>query len=1514
MSSNKPFIIAALLVAFLIHSVLAHAGVPLSVTPLPAPELPPINAATVQVPSPAPDLSAYEGKPVRAAEVVFDEDPWDDIKPRPLRMVHIGDPFRAEIARTAMLEALANGLAGNAKVNVFSEGDGVHIRVHAIPRRVIDGLRVELHRAQVDREEILHESQLEEGGEILGSEIAARKKRIEVVLARHGFPQAQAEISTRGTDTEGHVLVLLDVNVGQPRKVARRIFYPFGAKPADLEPFTKQYDIDEGDRIDEAALQQADLALENKLRAAGWYEAAVKHDIVLVQYASGAVITLRVRIDSGPRYFTRFDGNAHYDADALTSALALESDPDTGEQHLADKIRRFYVARAFLDVIVTSELRGKPTDESRYLVLHVREGRRTAVTARQYPCVRDQDIAHLDAGGPSSASAIGREIDSFLDEDLPGADFVSDPDPRAIDRDLGGGGGTRSAPIDLDPSATYSPETYDKGIQHVQELYRNEGFMSALVGPVQVMRRQCDPHSPPGRCVPMPFTQQLPEACNYDRSGLPTPVAPLDASFTCTPDPTHGVECEPAVRLRIPIRLGPRTSLSDVAFFGAKSISEKELADSAALDLGKPVSTLKVDEARRRVVDRYREEGFYYADVKYDVQRSLDNTQARARFDVNEGDRVVVTQIVIQGNAITNESVIRRRVALKIGEPFRTSDVRKTQERIATLNVFTSVSVVLQDAQVPQKRKTVIITVSEKPTQYLEPSLGFSTGEGARGSLEYGYTNLFGSAISAVIRARVSYLPDFLISDPTILQNFQKLSVGDRIAYRVTLSLGFPDIGLGPDVRANLDGVYLQDVERYFIIDKAAFIPTAVFRPIKQHAFALTVSAEYNNLNVFNNQSPAEAVALSGGNLDVQRLLRAPAGQSAVLSQRLLWTWDRRDNAFNAHKGTFFSLNAEHVNWWPLGVPANETICTICSNLNQVPLLPQTVAPTPGHFLKLGETFSGYFPLPFYKKITVAATLRIGAIVQLASGSTTYPDRFYFMGGIDSLRSYLQDSMMPQDAADQIDEEDHHTGPGRHSRRQPPRESARRASHSHHGSARDGALLRHGKSVAGRVVHLQQRNLVPRRRRLRYSRANARGADCARLWNQPHASGGVRGFRRAQFRHRSFLEETSEHDAGDRAARDEPRRVDAKAEEHDRADDGDDRGRHVDDGRDGELHGDHRHQCDGRRAHAVEKRAGALRASDAREERSCQSDEREARKKNRNRGYDRARHAAHEITDERRAREHGARRDLTDGDRVEELRFGEPMESHDEIVAQEREQHVAAPEHERADLQEREEQSEQARVRGGRRDRGRDDHRARCVRILRATRDGGRRAGREQNPKRRHAERGCDRRTQSDRTEPPRTLHRFRREARERLRDHADHDGLHAVEHTRHLRQRSESRVRPCEREHDQRGRRDEAHTTEHEPEEAGALVPDVDRHLRRARTRDEIRRCEQFEKPLVRQPFSATNEFVLHDRDVRGGSAECGQPEPQKRAGDFPPHYAGCGACVPFVFFETWRACSRTW
>ncbi len=957
---------------------------------------PPLGPAEPQVGT-APDLRAYAGKPVVSVEVVQEDDPWGDMRPPRLLRVRAGQPFSPLLARIAMGEAMESGLYGTAHVTVEPYGSGVKLRVHAVPRRLIESLKVDLHDVPVERDDILREAGLSEGGELIGNDLEVRERRIEALLARRGFPQAHADLATRATDKPTRVIALLDVQPGPARVLARRVFYSFGARAEDLDRYTRAYHVDKGDRADETALDAADTDLETRLRAGGWYDARVSHDVVL---ASG-LVTLRVRVDTGARFALSFDGNEHYDADALSSALGVDAETDLGLQHLADKLRRFYVLRGFLDAEVKVEVRGRPADHARTLVFHVQEGERVVVAARTYPCVAADEIKDLRGGGPRSASQIGNEIDSFLDEELPGADLVVSPDPRLVDSLFSHTSGSRvtpagrpAVPIDLDPDRTYVPDTYDRAAAHVQELYRSEGFLSATVGPVQVIRRTCSPDSPPGTCAPLPRKGTPADACVYDRQGLPRPVPPLPQSWTCTPDRAHGVTCEPVVRLRIPIKLGPRTFLRDVVFYGARSITEKRIADAAALDMGGPLSAAKVDEARRRIVDLYKEEGYFYADVKFAIEKSLDSTQARVRFDITEGDRVIVQQILVRGNRHTDENVIRRRIALTVGQPYRTSDVRKTQERVATLGVFSSVNVALQNPQVPQRDKTVVITVQESLPQYIEFRAGFATGQGVRGAFEYGHKNVFGDAIALSFRAQVSYLPDFLITDPLIAQNFKPLSISERLAGNVTLSVGFPEVGLGPLVRGNVDALYARTLEPYFTIGKAALIPTAYYRPERQLLFAFSVSAEYNNLHVF--QGVDDPASHCQGNIFCDQLLRVPSGESALFSERVVATWDCRDNSFDAHKGTLAVVGVEHDDAFPLG----------SGNTSE------------GHFVRLTQTLSGYIPI--YKGVILAATLRMGEVAQVTTNSVTYPDREFFMGGFDSMRSYTQDTVIPQDAVDTI--------------------------------------------------------------------------------------------------------------------------------------------------------------------------------------------------------------------------------------------------------------------------------------------------------------------------------------------------------------------------------------------------------------------------------------------------------------------------------------------------------------
>ena len=901
-----------------------------------------------------------------------------------------------------------------------------------------------------------------------------------------------------------------------------------------------------GGRADETALDAADTAMEARLRAVGFQKADVSHDLV---FASG-LVTLRMRADTGPRFEPRFEGNESYDATALSGALGLDEETDLAPGHLVQKVRDFYVKRGFLDVEVTLETRGGERDRIHLLVFHIVENPLVRVSSRAYPCLKLDEIKKLSGGGPRSPSEIGGEIDSFLEEELPGADLVQDPDPRGLDATITAptsaryATGTRVTPLDLDPDATFAPETYDRAAAHVQELYRNEGYLHAEVGPVLVLRRACDKRSPPGRCIPRALPASPPDECTYDTTNLPLPVAPLDPSFTCVPDPAHGVECEPQVTLRIPVKLGPRTMLYDMQFTGARAVSEVRLARATELVLGEPANALKLEDARRKLVELYKEEGFAFVDVKYTLDSSVDHTRARVRFDIVEGDRVIVRQIVIRGNTRTNDWTIRRRIALEVGKPYGTSRVRRTQERIATLNVFSNISVALEEPYVPQKSKVVIVTVTERNPQSIEVAPGLSTGEGIRGEFDYTHANIGGDAIGFSLRTRLSYLPDVLIFDPIVKSNFDSLcGMGNttgcfnslRLAARITGTVTLPEIGFGPLVRATFDGVAVHDLEHDFYLDKFAAIPTVYYRPFRELQFALSQSVEDNDAHIFAFNTIQQYLASvakgqsGGGDItDLSALLRFPDVPSHAFAQRFVVTWDRRDNTFNPHKGTFFVSGFEHTDWYGEG----SGVHTEARHEPRHSLWPHGQVHRDHRGLRAGDQEdhprrrgayrrqrSGQSQRPELHDLPRPPLLPRGGSVGEGVPARQHGDA----GGRRPHRAGLQQG-------GERPEQVHHRR-RRHPRRQPDDQPEARAPRPGAAAGRHRRLRRRGEHLAGPDLHLPARDPAPLERGdrppdrdpHRPARVRLRREPIAALLVADEPAAILRGLRRVPLRHRAVL-------------------------------------------------------------------------------------------------------------------------------------------------------------------------------------------------------------------------------------------------------------------------------------------------------------------------------------------------------------------------------------------------------
>ncbi len=314
------------------------------------------------------------------------------------------------------------------------------------------------------------------------------------------------------------------------------------------------------------------------------------------------------------------------------------------------------------------------------------------------------------------------------------------------------------------------------------------------------------------------------------------------------------------------------------------------------------------------------------------------------------------------------------------------------------LGIFTSINIAAQNPDLPERVKNVTVTVRERMPLYFDGSVGISTGQGFRASTELQFRNVGGYAIDVALRGQLGF--QFFFQDPQLAANITPLPLNDRLERNFGLSVSLPYIPGLDNVRTSLDITHIRDNQRAFGIDKDGFALSLNWRPERWLAFTLAGEVEYNDVQLFGNRTNIEDILnpQSGPrpNPSVVRLLRVPQGKSWVSSVRMAGSIDQRDSAFVPTRGWSAAADAEWVR--TLDVLGQAAGMQFFSN-----------------FVKLTARANGYIPIG---DVVIAAQIRVGGIVHLQPGSRTYPNRQFFLGGMDTIRGFNYQQLQPQDIAD----------------------------------------------------------------------------------------------------------------------------------------------------------------------------------------------------------------------------------------------------------------------------------------------------------------------------------------------------------------------------------------------------------------------------------------------------------------------------------------------------------------
>ena len=126
---------------------------------------------------------------------------------------------------------------------------------------------------------------------------------------------------------------------------------------------------------------------------------------------------------------------------------------------------------------------------------------------------------------------------------------------------------------------------------------------------------------------------------------------------------TIGCEIGANNKVALVVDVAERPLLTDATVVGAKKISERSVRDHLGLEFAKPLDPAAVTRGIQRVDSLYEKNGFYLARVQ--AETTLVDHTARLTFKIDEGNRLAVSGIQVEGNRAVKDAEVARSMQIK---------------------------------------------------------------------------------------------------------------------------------------------------------------------------------------------------------------------------------------------------------------------------------------------------------------------------------------------------------------------------------------------------------------------------------------------------------------------------------------------------------------------------------------------------------------------------------------------------------------------------------------------------------------------------------------------------------------------------------------------------------------------------------------------------------------------------------------------------------------------------------
>ena len=220
---------------------------------------------------------------------------------------------------------------------------------------------------------------------------------------------------------------------------------------------------------------------------------------------------------------------------------------------------------------------------------------------------------------------------------------------------------------------------------------------------------------------------------------------------------------------------GIPTTVESVSIEGNAAFSDATLETKLPNLIDRNYSRVRARNGVRQLAEFYSQEGFYDARINFAVEElpdEPDQTEDKVKIIYNienEGKKVYISRISINGNERTDREAILKAITLKSDQVLRANDIFTSEQNLYATGAFRIVEIKPQPAgETPDgtgRLSNLIINVEEQPPRLITYGGGFSTDFGANGFFDIRHFNLFGKLRQGGARVRMSRLQQLVQID-----------------------------------------------------------------------------------------------------------------------------------------------------------------------------------------------------------------------------------------------------------------------------------------------------------------------------------------------------------------------------------------------------------------------------------------------------------------------------------------------------------------------------------------------------------------------------------------------------------------------------------------------------------------------------------------------------------------------------------------------------------------------------